>query len=79
MAVCVAEIGCLEAGAGDLGSRIGCSIKGVKLTWDERRVATSIPNRPVITHPMVGVRLNRWVTVDALRSLSYEVISMGKA
>lgn len=30
------------------------------------------PIRPVITQPMVGVMLKRWVMVDASRSLSYE-------
>lgn len=28
---------------------------------------------PVITHPMLGVILNRWVTVDASRSLSWNI------
>jgi hypothetical protein len=40
--------------------------------WREDGNEQTIPSRPVITHPMVGVKLNRWVTVDALRSLSYQ-------
>jgi len=30
------------------------------------------PIRPVMTQPMVGVILKRWVTVSAFRSLSFQ-------
>lgn len=29
------------------------------------------PSKPVITHPIVGVMENRWVTVEGSRSLSF--------
>ena len=32
------------------------------------------PISPVMTQPMVGVMLKRWVTVSAFRSLSFQAI-----